>query len=81
MLFGKEKITKVIHIDGMSCVHCAAKVEKALSSLSSVVDVRVDLESKTATLKLKKDIDSQTLKSTVEDLGYSVTEIKATPHN
>ncbi len=75
MLFGKEKITKVIHIDGMSCVHCAAKVEKALAALSGVADVKVDLEKKTATVKLKKDIDSQTLKSTVENLGYSVTEI------
>lgn len=75
MLFGKEKITKVIHIDGMSCVHCAAKVEKALAALPGVTDVKVDLESKTATVKLKKDIDTQTLKSTVETLGYSVTKI------
>ncbi len=75
MLFGKEKITKVIHIDGMSCVHCAAKVEKALAALPVVADVKVDLESKTATVKLKKDIDTQTLKSTVETLGYSVTKI------
>lgn len=75
MLFGKEKITKEIHINGMSCMHCAAKVEKALSALGGVADAKVDLENKKAVVKLKKDIDNATLKSTIEDLGYSVTAI------
>ena len=61
MLFGKEKITKEVYIDGMSCMHCAAKV---------------DLENKKAVVKLKKDVDNAILKSAVEDLGYSVTDIK-----
>lgn len=76
MLFGKEKITKEVYIDGMSCMHCAAKVEKALASVSGVADAKVDLVSKKAVVKLKKDIDNATLKATVEDLGYNVTDIK-----
>lgn len=76
MLFGKEKITKEVYIDGMSCMHCAAKVEKALASVSGVVDAKVDLVNKKAVVKLKKDIDNATLKATVEDLGYNVTDIK-----
>lgn len=76
MLFGKEKITKEIGIDGMSCMHCAAKVEKALASLHGVTDAKVELESKKAIVKLKQDVDDATLKSAVEDLGYTVTEIK-----
>lgn len=76
MLFGKEKITKEIYIDGMSCMHCAAKVEKALASVSGVADAKVDLVNKKAVVKLKKDIDNATLKATVEDLGYNVTDIK-----
>lgn len=76
MLFGKEKITKEVYIDGMSCMHCAAKVEKALASVSGVADVKVDLVNKKAVVKLKKDIDNATLKATVEDLGYNVTDIK-----
>ncbi len=75
MLFGKEKITKEIGIDGMNCMHCAAKVEKALASLHGVSDAKVELENKRAIVKLKQDIDSATLKSTVEELGYTVTEI------
>ncbi len=76
MLFGKEKITKEVFIDGMSCMHCAAKVEKALASVSGVADAKVDLVNKKAVVKLKKDIDNATLKATVEDLGYNVTDIK-----
>ncbi len=76
MLFGKEKITKEVYIDGMSCMHCAAKVEKALASVSGVADAKVDLVNKKAVVKLKKDIDDATLKATVEDLGYNVTDIK-----
>ena len=76
MLFGKEKITKEVYIDGMSCRHCAAKVEKALASVSGVTDAKVDLVNKKAVVKLKKDIDNTTLKATVEDLGYNVTDIK-----
>lgn len=76
MLFGKEKITKEVYIDGMSCMHCTAKVEKALASVSGVTDAKVDLVNKKAVVKLKKDIDNATLKATVEDLGYNVTDIK-----
>lgn len=76
MLFGKEKITKEVYIDGMSCMHCAAKVEKALASVSGVADAKVDLVNKKAVVKLKKDIDNATLKATVEDLGYNLTDIK-----
>lgn len=76
MLFGKEKITKEVYIDGMSCMHCAAKVEKALASVSGVADAKVDLVNKKAVVKLKKDIDNAMLKATVEDLGYNVTDIK-----
>ncbi|HCT16966.1 MAG TPA: heavy metal transport/detoxification protein [Ruminococcaceae bacterium] len=76
MLFGKEKITKEVFIDGMSCMHCATKVEKALAALNGVSDVKVDLNGKRAIVKLKKEIDDTTLKATVEDLGYTVTDIK-----
>lgn len=76
MLFGKEKITKEVFIDGMSCMHCAAKVEKALAALNGVSDVKVDLNGKRAIVKFKKEIDNATLKATVEDLGYTVTDIK-----
>ena len=43
---------------------------------SGVANAKVDLENKKAVVKLKKDVDNAILKSAVEDLGYSVTDIK-----
>lgn len=40
----------VLNVEGMTCNNCAAKVSKALSSVSSVVDVHVDLGAKEAHL-------------------------------
>ena len=39
-----------IRINGMSCSHCQARVEKGLSELDGVTSVRVDLPSGTATV-------------------------------
>ncbi len=70
-----ENLAKVVHIDGMMCMHCKANVEKALNSLANVSAV-VDLEKKVANLKLTADVDDAILKRTVEDAGYSVIDIK-----
>ena len=42
-MFGKE-IKKIISIEGMSCKHCASKVEKALKEMKKKKKVKVDLE-------------------------------------
>ena len=41
---------KIIRIDGMSCGHCSARVEKALSALGDV-KVSVDLKAGTAVVE------------------------------
>lgn len=74
-MFGNAKITKEVFIDGMSCIHCAAKVEKALKSISGVSDVTVDLENKKAVIKLKKELDNSLIKTTIEELEYTVVKI------
>ena len=65
---------KVLIIDGMSCGHCTARVEKALNSIDGVT-AQVSLEGKSATVNLTKDIDDKTLISTVTDAGYEVVDI------
>lgn len=76
MLFSKEKVTKEVSVEGMSCMHCAAKVEKALGAIKGVSDVKVDLNAKKATMKLKHDIDDATIKNAVDELGFKVMDIK-----
>lgn len=75
-MFGKAKITKTINIEGMSCMHCAGRVESALKALKGVSDATVNLDEKTAVVKLKDNIENDALKNAVEDAGYTVTGIE-----
>lgn len=67
---------KIIHIEGMSCGHCKAAVEKALGDLTEVKEVNVNLEEKTATLELFEEVSNDTLTATVEGAGYVVNSIE-----
>lgn len=75
-MFGENKITKIIEIEGMSCGHCSKKVETALRDLKEVKSVNVSLEEKKAEVILKEEVDKDVLKNTVEELGYEVVNIK-----
>ena len=71
----KTDMIKIIHIEGMSCGHCSARVEKALNALEGV-SAKVDLESKTAAVELSGDISDEVLEKAVIDAGYEVTGIQ-----
>lgn len=76
MLFGG--INKTMIIEGMMCGHCSARVEKALGEIQGVEKVKIDLEKKTATVKINKNnpVEDNVLKTAVEEAGYKVIEIK-----
>ncbi|MDD2612451.1 MAG: cation transporter, partial [Bacteroidales bacterium] len=65
---------KILNIEGMSCAHCSARVEKALNALDGV-EAKVSLEEKTAQVKLTGEVRDETLKKAVEEAGYEVTGI------
>ena len=65
---------KTLHIKGMSCGHCAARVEKVLNSIDGV-EAKVDLNSNTAKLSLSKEVSYETLKTNVDNIGYEVMGI------
>lgn len=73
-MFGGNTITKTIKVEGMSCGHCAKKVETALKEIKEVKSVKVILEEKKAEVVLKNEIDDTVLKNVIEDLGYQVIE-------
>ena len=66
---------KTIIVEGMSCGHCSARVEKALNAMEGV-EAKVDLATKTVAVTLSKEVNNADLKKSVEDAGYEVTEIK-----
>ncbi len=65
-----------ISIEGMTCGHCSARVVKALKTVDGIVDAKVDLANKNATVELSSNVDDNVLKEAVEDAGYDVTDIK-----
>lgn len=66
---------KIININGMSCGHCQARVEKALNNLEGV-EAKVELKKNRAVVTLKQDISDQTLTDTVVEAGYEVVSIE-----
>ena len=70
----KENIMKyVMKIEGMSCEHCSARVEKALAALGA--EAKVDLAAKTAAIDALATLDKQTMLDAVKDAGYEPVEI------
>ena len=71
----KEKfnmIAKTIQIEGMQCNHCKMTVEKALSTIEGIIDVTVNLENKTATIQITKEIEDNIIKNVIEEAGFKV---------
>jgi len=66
-------MAKIIHIEGMSCGGCVARVEKALGGLPGVEKVEVNLEKGQAEVfGTEEALEENKLRQTVEKLGYTV---------
>lgn len=70
----RNKNMKKLSIEGMSCMHCVGRVDKALNSIEGVREVKVDLGSNSATLN-PGSVSDDVLKAAVSEAGYDVTEI------
>ena len=70
-------------VEGMSCGHCSARVEKALAAVEGVTAVQVDLEAKTATVTLAHPVEDSLLEHAVTEAGYTPVSISDTidPNN
>ncbi len=67
-----DEMEKILKVDGMTCGHCKARVEKVVSAIDGVDSVEIDLASKNVTVKMSKDISEQTLSDVIVDAGYEV---------
>lgn len=61
-----------LQIKGMSCQHCVMAVTKALSALSGISNVHVDLKTGMATYEEAKPVDAAVVKAAVKKAGYDV---------
>ena len=67
---------KTLHIEGMMCGHCEARVKKALEALPAVDEAVVSHEAGTAIVTLNAEVSNADLKKAVEDQDYKVTGIE-----
>lgn len=70
-----KMMKKTMIVDGMMCQNCVRHVKKALESIDGVVSVNVDLDSKTAEIEMKQEIDDKILLDAVKEEGYEPLEI------
>lgn len=72
---GGNEMTKTMVIEGMMCNHCKKAVEDALNAIDGV-QACVNLEEKTASVNLSKDIADQVLIDAVTAKDYKVISVK-----
>ena len=71
-----KTMKKTMHITGMMCGHCEARVKKALEAVDGVDEALVSHEAGTAVVTLSKDVADETLKQAVEAQDYPLTGIE-----
>ncbi|OLO40344.1 copper resistance protein CopZ [Alkalihalophilus pseudofirmus] len=66
-------VKETIKVNGMTCGHCKASVEGALSKLEGVTKAEVSLENKEVTVEFNENqVTIDKLKSEIEDTGFDV---------
>ena len=68
---------KKIFIEGMSCGHCVARVEKAFKEQELVKEVTIDLAGKNAVIELTEELSDERIKEIIDDIGYDVVNIES----
>ncbi|MHC4663622.1 MAG: SO_0444 family Cu/Zn efflux transporter [Planctomycetota bacterium] len=70
----KSKMEIILKVKGMTCNHCVQSVERALRETKGVESASVDLAGGEAVAR-GENIHEEKLRTAVEGLGYTVTEI------
>ena len=69
---------KILTVEGMTCQHCVARVNKALTGVEGLGQVKVDLAAGRAEVSVQNPRDEldALMRSAVEDAGYNVAMIQ-----
>lgn len=66
---------KTLHVGGMMCQHCVARVKKTLEAIDGVEEAIVDLEGEKATVKLSADVADDVLVNAIVEQDYEAEMI------
>ncbi|WP_027722314.1 heavy-metal-associated domain-containing protein [Maridesulfovibrio zosterae] len=67
---------KTIEVKGMSCQHCVSSVEKVLSGIDGLINVKVSLENGCATFDESSPVEVDKIKEMINKIGFEAGEIK-----
>ncbi len=68
-------MTKTLKIEGMMCPHCEADVKGTLEGMEGVASAEVSHKEGTAVVMLSAAVADDTLKTAVENKGYTVISV------
>lgn len=69
-VIGKKTVT----VEGMTCEHCKARVERAINDLDGLAAV-VKLKKKQVQVSMARDASDEEIRAAIERAGYHVTGI------
>lgn len=72
----ETSMTKTMVIEGMMCMHCQARVKKALEAVENVTSAEVSFETGTAVVTMSSEVSNEVLTNAVEAQDYKVVEVK-----
>ena len=72
----EKTMTKTLKVEGMMCMHCEARVKKALEAVPGVESAVADHSAGTAVVTLSTPVADETLKAAVEAQDYKVLGIE-----
>ena len=67
---------QIIHIQGMSCMHCQKRVKAALLAHREILRAEVDLSSGTAIVESNQRIDFDSVRKWIEEAGYQALSME-----
>tara|TARA_Y100000310_G_scaffold342852_1_gene447877 strand:- start:2546 stop:2758 length:213 start_codon:yes stop_codon:yes gene_type:complete len=68
----KVKIT----IEGMHCASCGGNVEKALSKIEGVKEVRVSVMTNKGIVEMEDSVSLDEIKEVISKVGYKVVKVE-----
>ncbi|MBR4539339.1 MAG: heavy metal translocating P-type ATPase [Clostridia bacterium] len=68
----RKTMEKTLKVEGMMCMHCSGRVQKALEAIDGVASANVSHETGTAVVTLTQNVADEVLKKAVTDAGYQV---------
>ncbi|KAF2958874.1 ATPase P [Thermotoga sp. Ku-13t] len=71
-ILGENEFKRTFTVTGMTCATCAKIVEQALKRIEGVKFASVNLATSTGFILAEREIDFETIKKAVEEVGYGV---------